>query len=209
MANETDIAAPSVRPPDHEPRQIQAGTSCLWTRADLGGDYPAATWSLTYYGLSRSGKIEIVAGPDPNSTGFLVALKGTDTAPWAPGRYQVTGRVANAVTGEVYNAFGGELEILADPAQQDVGFDTRSFNERALEAIENALLSLAGGGRLADDVAGFRIQTAGGSLREINRLTPAELAVERARYQAYIESERRAEDIANGRGGRNFVAVRF
>lgn len=194
----------TTTPPASEPAQIQAGNSASWARADLGGTYPAASWSLTYYLRGRNGKIDIGAGADTASSGFLVSLSSVTTAGYAAGVYQGMARVANATTGEAYTVWRGDIEILADPATQDAGFDARSFDVRALEAIEAAIA-----GRLTDDVRRFRIQTAGGSLREIDRLTPAELAVERQRYQANVESEKRAEDLRNGKGGGGRVLVRF
>ena len=49
MANLFD----STNYPEKEPETLIAGDRILWKRTDLGGDYPSATYSLSYSARSE------------------------------------------------------------------------------------------------------------------------------------------------------------
>jgi len=84
MANLFDVA----NYPAQEPAQVVAGDLWGWKRTDLSGDYPVASYTLSYefrkFG-APSIKQTITATDD--GTDFIVTVTSANSALWAPGKY--------------------------------------------------------------------------------------------------------------------------
>lgn len=123
--------------PTTEPISLRAGDTWQWTRENLS-DYPATTWTLTYYFRNATSYFDIAATADGSTFAVSVALATTATR--APGWYDWTAFVTDCT--ERYQVGQGRLEVLPDPAGA-VAHDGRTFARRMLDYIEAALESRA------------------------------------------------------------------
>lgn len=73
---------------------------------------------------------------------YTFAAKGGDTAAWTPGLYAVSVRATSG--DDVLELYSGQLRVLPDMASVSAGFDPRSENEKALDAINAVLEKKAG-----------------------------------------------------------------
>lgn len=116
-----------------EPTQVTAGDTWTWTKSL--SDYPAGTWTLTYYLRSREGEQSFTATAD--GADHLVTVAAATTAGYKAGRYGWTAVVTSG--SERYRVGAGEIEVLPDPANMGAGQDPRSHARKMLEAIEATL----------------------------------------------------------------------
>ena len=172
------------------PEKAQAGLDfsvCFNNRA-----YPATEWSakLLFRGPAP---IDIVAVPVGSAQTFTAA--STVTATWLPGLYWYSVRVQSATeTREVEN---GQIEFLPDFASLPVGYDGRTQNEIALDAIVAVLAK-----RATQDQQRYTIGD-----RELWRVPVIDLIKLRSYYSTAVRNERAAKS-----GIRRFgrpVIVRF
>lgn len=115
------------------PDSFSKGSSVSYTKAVP--DYPATDgWALTVHIAGRS-----VAHVNAGTSGadFVVTMAPAVTSTLEPGVYTWLERVSKA--GEIVDVGNGTLAITADLATATTG-ELRSFDEKALEAIEAALL---------------------------------------------------------------------
>lgn len=123
--------------PTTEPNSLRAGDTWQWTRENLS-DYPAPTWTLTYYFRNASSYFNVVATASGST--FAVSVAPATTAGRPPGQYDWTAFVSNG--SDRYQVGIGRLEVLPDPANASP-YDGRSFARTMLEAVEDALISKA------------------------------------------------------------------
>lgn len=179
--------------PTTEPVQVWAGDTWKWKREDLT-DYPATSYTLTYYLHNESASATIVATADGGN--FSVTVAKATTAAIAAGKYFWAAFVND--TTERYKVDSGTIEVLPD-LTASAATDRRTHARKVLEAIEAVLES-----RATVDQAGYTI--AG---RRLDRTPIADLLALRAAYRAECDAEEQAERISNGMGNPKRILVRF
>ena len=172
------------------PEKAQAGLDfsvCFNNRA-----YPATEWSakLLFRGPAP---IDIVAVPVGSAQTFTAA--STVTATWLPGLYCYSVRVQSATeTREVEN---GQIEFLPDFASLPAGYDGRTVNEIAYDAISAVVAN-----RATQDQQRYTIGD-----RELWRTPMGDLLKLKASYSAAVRRERAVKN-GHSRFGR-VIPVRF
>lgn len=111
------------------PARLFVGDSLAWER-DLD-DYPAGTWTLTYYFANDSHAFSITA----SASGSTHVVSVDDTTSYQPGRYRWHARAASGATKVTVE--NGWIEIRPNPAAGKS--DWRSHARKMLDAIEAAL----------------------------------------------------------------------
>lgn len=170
------------------PANVIAGDSFAWQR-ELA-DYPADTWTLTYYFSNGEQAFEIVASAD----GLVhdVAVTAADTAVYVAGRYHWYARATSGV--EAATVESGWLVVAPDPSSGKI--DYRSHARKMFEAIELALEGQAS--KLQLDLISY-------SLGVVNVSRDRELLI---RYRDKYALELQNESGAGGGDPRNNF-VRF
>jgi hypothetical protein len=167
--------------PEQVPSSLIAGDLWLWTR-DLS-DYPASTWTLTYYFENKDKAFSIAGTPVGATHSFSIAA--ATTAAYPAGRYLYRVRAVNGST--IYTIEEGWVEVAPDPAAAGTR-DTRTWARRVLEALEATIEGKASQDQLSMSING----------RAISRLSPEELLTWRDSMRAEVRAEESA--LASGRG---------
>lgn len=170
------------------PTELIAGDTWRWVR-DLA-DYPAGTWTLTYYFENKDGSFSAVATADGSTHSVTVAA--ATTAAYKSGRYRWRARAVSSGIAETVEA--GWLDVRIDPAATG-NQDVRSWARRTLEAIEAFLEGNATTAQASLSIAG----------RSISRWSLPELRQWRTELRQEIRTE---EAGANAGLGRN-IRVRL
>lgn len=123
--------------PTTEPASLRAGDTWAWTRGDLS-DYPASTWTLTYYFRNATSHFNVSATADGDS--FAVEVLPATTAAIVPGWYEWFAFVSDGT--DRHQVATGRSEVLQDVTNA-VPFDGRSWARRMLDYVEAALESRA------------------------------------------------------------------
>lgn len=166
----TRVMARSV--PQYEPKTMVAGDSLQWDRLDLSGDYPPASWTLTYY-LTGPANLTITA--DENGDAYEVRVEASETAGLPAGTYRLRGFVSDGT--DRWPVYKGRMTVEANPATVAPG---GTHAEKMLVLIESALE-----GRLPKDKEQYQID--GVSIVRI----PVERLLElRVKYQQEVYSQR-------------------
>ena len=169
------------------PSSLTAGDTWEWTR-ELA-DYPAGTWTLTYY-FSKAGK-QFSAAASADGTTHSVSVAAATTAAYPAGRYQWTARVARG--SEKFTVESGWVDVEENPATSAA--DPRSWARRTLEAVEAFLEGNATTAQQSMSIQG----------RSISRWSLADLK----QFRLDLRAEVRAEEQGDRAGlGRN-IKVRF
>lgn len=151
----------------------------------------AAGWTLAAL-LRGPEALTLTASAD--GTTYTFAAKGADTATWAPGLYGVSVRAA--LGDDVEEIYAGQLQVRPDLASVGAGFDPRSDNEQALDAV-NAVLQK----KASQDQMRYRINN-----RELWRMPVADLLKLKSMYTAAVRRER-ARASGRSRFGRAIPVV--
>jgi hypothetical protein len=151
--------------------------------------YTTPGWTLTAH-LRGPGQINLQAADD----GTFTATADT-TKSWAPGTYWWSMRATNGT--DVLEVASGQLVVKPDLAAAAEGFDGRTQNERALDAI-NAVLEK----RASQDQQRYTINN-----RELWRTAIPDLLKLKAHYAAAVRRERRKAAGVTGFG--RTIKVRF
>lgn len=181
-------------PPTNEPSELRAGDTWAWRREDLS-DYPASTWTLTYYFRNSSAKFDIAASADGDAFAVSVAKASTGKT---PGWYDWIALVDDGTSRHEVDS--GRIEILPNLAT-DVVYDARSFARKMLDYIEAELVSRGSSGQL--DLLNATLEGRG-----IQR-DRAGLVVLRSQFLREVAAEDNASRIANGLGSKRRLVVRF
>lgn len=174
-----------------EPTTIHAGDTWEWTRDE--SDYPAGTWTLTYYLRNASAAYNVVATAD--GTTHSVSVPAATTAAYKPGRYDWIARVTAGT--DSFTVGTGSLTVLPNLGATGAQ-DGRTYARRVLDAIEAVLE-----GRASHDQASYSIGN-----RSLSRMSIAELMTFRDKFKAEVLKEERAARIAAGLGVGK-IQVRF
>lgn len=179
--------------PLNEPLALRAGDTWVWRREDLT-DYPAGTWTLTYYFRAPTANFQIVASASGVAHAVSVA-KGT-TAGYTATRYKWIASVDNGTVRVTVD----QGELLVQPNLAVAGnLDDRSHARKMLEAIE-ALLE----GRATKDQQSYTVGDVA-----ITRIPVEQLKRIRDEYRDEVAAARRRERLRNGQGLNTILPVRF
>ena len=181
--------------PTTEPTEINPGDSLKWNRQDLSTNYPAPTWTLTYYFRGPDGKFDIIA--TPASTFFSVSVAPATTTTYKPGDYVWTAKVSDGT--DTYTVDSGICIVNVDLSTKSAGYDPRSHVKKTLDALEATILKKASKDQLKTEIDGIAIQ----------RLSPEELRAWRKEYRMEYQKELNAEKIKNGKATGRRVLVKF
>lgn len=155
------------------PSSITAGVN--FSASVAAPDYPAPAWTVSAV-LRGPAAIDLTATGD--NTQHTFAEPAAATADWLPGNYWLSIRASRG--SDVVEITRRQVEILPDLAGQAAGYDGRSQNEIALEAI-NAVLAK----RATIDQQRYTINN-----RELWRTPMAELLKLRSFYTVAVRRER-------------------
>lgn len=179
--------------PTNESLQLRAGDTWQWRREDLS-DYPAGTWTLTYYFKSAAANFSVAATAD--GTNYAVTVAKATTAARTAGRYKWIAVVDNGT--ERHQVDQGELIVQPDFAASG-NLDDRSHARKMLDAIE-ALLE----GRATKDQQSMTIGDV-----SITRMPLDQLLAARDKYRTEVATQRRAERARAGNPPATNLPVRF
>ena len=122
---------------DQLPTSFAAGTTIVYTRTSA--DYkPTAGWTLA---LHIAGKSKLTKAASSSGDTFTITLAATDTSTLSPGVYQWQ-ELATKGT-EVQPVAYGQVTVTPNMATALAG-DLQSWEEKALELVEAALVASAG-----------------------------------------------------------------
>lgn len=156
--------------------------------------YPAPAWAVSVY-LRGPSSISMTAAAEGSQHRFRQTL--SETANWAAGDYWYTLRAVDAATGDMVEVECGQVTITPDLVNAAVGFDGRTPNQIALDAIEAVIAQ-----RATLDQERYRINN-----RELYRTSIPDLLKLRDHYVRLVQRE---QDIACGRNPfGNTVRVRL
>lgn len=184
--------------PEIEPLIIVAGDRLQWKRTDLD-DFPASTWTLTYYFRSNApgGQIDIAATADGDN--FEVDVTPDASALYTPGVYYWSAYVSQS--GDRKLVGHGRLEITINPSDVTIPTDGRSHARRTLEALEAVIEK-----RATTDQQRYVLQAVG---RSVDRMPIADVLKFRDYYVGLVRVEDQAASIARGEGSGRNIFVRF
>lgn len=172
------------------PPQLVAGDTWRWERSF--SDYPAPTWTVTYYFENAAGQITAVASASGSQ--HLVSVPAATTQGYAAGRYRWVARASDGTTVETIEGENGWIDILVNPAAAG-NKDHRSWARRTLDAVEATIEGRASNDQLAMSIGS----------RSISRIPLNELW----QLKKNLEAEVRTEEAASAAGlGRN-IKVRL
>lgn len=147
-----------------------------WSFMVESSDYPASTWTLTLYLVPRfasptQSPIELTSAAEGEDHRFAVAA--AVTAAYKPGMYSYQTRASDGTQKFTLDAtqWGGEVELLPDPAAMVQGDDNRTQAQKALDDLKAALASyVATNGHVQEyEINGRRMRFR--SVKEITDLT--------------------------------------
>jgi hypothetical protein len=169
------------------PSNLVAGDTWEWTH-DLS-DYPAGTWTLTYY-LTKAGvSVPVVATAD--GTTHEVSVPAATTATYGAGSYRWTARVTSG--SDAFTVEDGWVAVAANPATSTA--DPRSDARQMLDAITCFLKGNASTAQASMTING----------RSISRWPLAELTQWRDKLRGEVRAEEQGESAGLGRD----IKVRF
>lgn len=174
--------------PEKVPAELVVGDTWRWTRSWT--DYPAGTWTVTFYFDSPLGTFNAAASA--SGTTHSVSISSATTAALKPGRYRWTARgVSGGITETIESGWIDVLPNVAAGAKAD----HRSWARRALDAVQATIEGRASSDQQAMSIAG----------RSISRMSYLELR----QMQTDLEAQVRVEEQGAAAGlGRN-IRVRF
>tara|TARA_R110000803_G_scaffold36896_2_gene79328 strand:+ start:301 stop:882 length:582 start_codon:yes stop_codon:yes gene_type:complete len=178
-----------------EPQQAVAGTNWKWQRSL--SDFPASTWTLSYYFREVTGKYSFDIVATNSSDRFEVNLPFATTNNYAPGVYSGQGFVSKGA--DKFIVYDNQLEVGANFTLQGVGKDTRSHSQKTLEAIKGLLE-----GKFVEDASSYSI--AG---RSITKLDVQQLIDAKNYYEAIVVMEIRNQRAKQGLQTGQVVRARF
>lgn len=169
--------------PENVPSELIAGDTWQWTR-DLGSDYPAGTWALTYYFENKDSSFSVLA--TASGTTYAITIAAATTATYRAGRYRWRARAVAAGVNTIVD--DGYVDVTTDPAAAGA-YDFRSDARKMLDALNATLIGKASNDQLSMSIQG----------RSLSRLTPSELLDWRDRIRNEVRGEEQADAAGAGR----------
>jgi hypothetical protein len=175
---------------DAVPKNLVAGDTWRWLRSF--SDYPAPTWTVTYYfeNSTKAFSVDATASGADHS----VTIAAATSAQYPPGRYRWAARAASGGVAETIEGEFGWLEVAPNPAASGTR-DHRSWARRTLDALEATLEGKATSDQLAMSING----------RSISRIPLPELLEWRNKLRGEVRTEEGGNDAGLGRN----IKVRF
>lgn len=168
--------------------KLTSGDTWSWTQSLA--DYPATSWTLTFY--FENGSAKFTAQATANGDDHLITVPAAATADLEAGRYHWIARVTDG--SRVYSIADGWTTVLPNPASL-ANQDRRSWARRALDAVEATIE-----GRASSDQLSFQIKD-----RAVSRIPVAELWQLRQDLKAEVRTEERGAKAGLGR----YIKTRF
>lgn len=181
--------------PSIEPLEINAGDVAEWTR-DLGADFPAATWTVTYH-LRGIGSYAITT--TGSGTIFTASAAPGTTANWLAGGYAMFGLAVSST--KRIQIYDGKLTIHPDPIQMPEGTDLRSHAKICLDAIEQVIQQ-----RATRPESEYQIEGVG---RHYIYKSDEQLTALRNYYLAEYDRELNADALRRGESVSKNIGARF
>lgn len=172
------------------PTQMVAGDTWRFIR-DLS-DYPAPTWTVTYYFENQVKQFSQAAVA--SGTMQSVTIDSATTATIPPGRYRWFARGVSAGITETIKNENGWFDVLPDIGATGT-HDHRSDARKMLDAINATLI-----GKATDDQLAMAING-----RSISRIPLPELTQWRAQLRTEVSSEESVTGASNSR----YIKVRL
>lgn len=180
----------TIEIPTYEPATLYAGTTVAWTKSLP--DYPATTYTLTYYLVGPVERYVITASA--SGSDYSIAVTAATSATWVAGKYRWASYAVNGAT--KYPVESGVVEIKLN-MQTAVAGDLRTHARKVLDAIEAVIENRASKDQEAMSIAG----------RSLQRTPIADLMTLRSRYA--IEVAREEAAAKGNREGMRRAYVRF
>lgn len=177
--------------PTTEPTKLRAGDTWQWRREDLS-DWPASSYTLTYYVRNAASHFNITAAADGDN--FAVSVPMATTAGYTAGEYDWYAFVSDG--SERYQIDAGRFEVLPDVSAA-AAYDGRGWAKQMLDLVEAALLS-----RATDDQLDVINTTLGD--RGLSRDRGGLIAL-----RSQLQAEAKREEAAIYGTGKSRVLVRF
>lgn len=176
------------------PTSFRAGDTTKWVVTY--GDYPASTWSLTYY-FKRPGNDTIDVTATASSDDFAITLTPEDSTQFKPGRWSWFARAEKQGTGAIV-AGEGSVDVLPDPSASLGG---ESFAEKALVLVEASLAGDLVNAQESISVAGV----------DITKMGISERFALRDDLKSEVQRERTRQRLKEGSDlpGRHGLQIRF
>lgn len=106
-------------------------------------DYPADSWTLSFYLQNREPSFNVISFSGTNSGGsHLITVAAAVTAVWPDSQYEMTGEVRNNSTGEQHEVYFGFLQITPNLSLSQQT-DTRSTAKKILDFIDASWLKVS------------------------------------------------------------------
>lgn len=183
--------------PTIEPTEFIAGDTVKWTR-DLS-DYPAGTWTLTYY-FRGNVKKEVLC--TVSSGLHLATISAATSATFPPGEYFVFARAS--YNGEEFTIWQGRVTVKENPETGSSAQDRRSHAKKMLDAIEAMMEGVA-----SRFEASYEVSAPGMTSRRLETCNRLDLIKFHAHYKQLYAQEMDAERIAQGKKPRNRILTVF
>lgn len=180
-----------------EPKKITLGDTVKWTKS-FSLFKASEGWVLSYY-LNGPKAENFQASADGDA--FSIELSASTTANWQPGRYSWASRIALGT--EVYTLESGIMILCANPALIPSGYDSRSHNRKALDAI-NATIE----GRANQEELNYSISD-GGMTQSVGLTPLADLIRLKSYYENLVALEEQAEALESGINVGGRIKTRF
>ena len=184
--------------PTIEPQTLALGDTVKWNRDDLS-DYPAPTWTLTYWLYNATKSYSVVA--TANGVNHSVVITAATSAAYVAGTYTWKAFVTtgSGSTAERYEVDSGTFIIQANPAilVSNAGLDDRSHVKKVLDAIRAVIEDRASKDQESFSIAG----------RSLSRTSIDDLLKFERKYTALYAAELRDKKLARGErpGGRILI----
>lgn len=168
------------------PSELIVGDSWVWTESL--SDYPASTWTLTFYFVNADDTFSVVASASDDD--YAISVTPATTAALTAGRYRWTARVTDGT--DVYTVEQGWSDVKADPTAAQ---DARSQARITLDAVEATLQGRATSDQLSMSING----------RSISRISISELRQWRDELKSQVLADEEGDEAGFGRD----IRVRF
>ncbi len=177
--------------PEHEPDELIIGDRWMWKRADLGADYPPASYSLKYsLRAEGAGSTEIEINASESGADYVVEVASATTAGYTADTYAWQAYITRTSDSQRVLVDSGTVKIVANRDASTA--DPRTHAKIVLEAIEAVIES-----RASKDQEEYAING-----RSLKRTPLKDLIMLRTTYRAEVAAETAA---ANGTGSKKIV----
>lgn len=180
-------------PYDH-PAKLVAGDTLEFKKTV--SDHSAADgWSMTYYIRGNGTGMRQSYSSQSETGDFLFVVDDRDTAEWTVGKYRFEGYVYK--DGSRYRVDYGDFEVLPDFQAGTGALDTRSDNQKALDAITATINGSA-------SIAEKQMQIGG---KSIERFSLDELLKAQEKLEVRVAKEKQAEINERDGGDGSLILV--